>query len=71
MRNHKLEKMLLDYIKDHESDNVDITDLVVAFPKYNIDTLITTLGHLRVNKQLWRVVIGTYYKYTTIKPKEE
>lgn len=69
MRNLDLERTLYAYIKANETENLDIIDINTAFPKYGIERIMQSLNDLRTVKLLYRVSIGSYYKYTTIKPE--
>lgn len=69
MRDISLEIEIFNYILNHESDNIDMLDLIVLFPKVDHNLLMDALIHLRTDKKIYRVNIGIHYKYTTIKPE--
>jgi hypothetical protein len=66
MRNKDLEEKIYLYIKEHEGDNIDSTDIINRFTHYNNDVLLRSINHLRVNKRIERISIGIYYKFTTL-----
>ena len=70
MRNKELELLIYNYIKEHESDAIDIVDLVCAFPSKGGDKLLDTINTLRTNKYIDRVAIGIYYYYKILRPYE-
>ena len=71
MRNKELELFIYNYIKDHESDHIDIVDLVCIFPSKNKDKILDTINTLRINKYIDRISIGIYYYYKILRNYED
>lgn len=71
MRNKELELLIYNYIKDHESDHIDIVDLVCVFSSKNKDKILDTINTLRINKYIDRISIGIYYYYKILRNYED
>ena len=71
MRNKELELLIYNYIKDHESDHIDIVDLVCVFSSKNKDKILDTINTLRINKYIDRISIGIYYYYKILRDYED
>lgn len=70
MRNLELELLIYNYIKEHESDHIDLVDLLCVFPSKGGERILDTINILRTNKYIDRVAIGIYYYYKILRPYE-
>lgn len=67
IRHLKLEQKIYNYIKEHESDNIDDESIITTFSRYKVPRLLQSLIDLRKAKCIQRSYIGNYFKYTIIK----
>ena len=71
MINKEIELLIYNYIKDHESDHIDIVDLLCVFSSKNKDKILDTINTLRINKYIDRISIGIYYYYKILRNYED